>query len=84
MNALEEISNLMDKKGGEYESSVINDLPTSFWLHQIVIKAHRALRRKTTSQRREELMDTAVYCILTIDKMDAELPLITSISKGNK
>lgn len=66
------ISNTLSGKGGEYKESVISVLPRGDWLSQIVIKANRAQRAVSDEKLKDELLDTACYCILLLDKIERE------------
>ena len=63
-----DIKELLEKKDGAYKVSPIDVLPTETWLHQIRIKAERALQAKDPEKRKDELMDCAIYCILALAK----------------
>ena len=67
-----ELDELLEYKNEGYKDSVISRLPVEDWLSQIVIKAHRAQMSKNKEKLREELLDCANYCILTINKLDIE------------
>ena len=69
---IERISNTLTGKGGEYKESVISVLPRGDWLSQIVIKANRAQRAVSDEKLKDELLDTACYCILLLDKIERE------------
>lgn len=71
---LERISLNLTNKGGEYRDSVISVLPRGDWLSQIVIKANRAQRAVTDEKLCDELLDTACYCILLLDKIERDTP----------
>ena len=71
---IERISNTLTGKGGEYKESVISVLPRGDWLSQIVIKANRAQRAVSDEKLKDELLDTACYCILLLDKIELENP----------
>lgn len=57
------------KKGDGYVKDVIGELPIEMWTSQIVIKATRAHYAKRDEKRVDELFDTAVYCLLTLEEM---------------
>ncbi|HQE49133.1 MAG TPA: hypothetical protein PKV93_07250, partial [Fervidobacterium sp.] len=57
------------KKGDGYVKDVIGELPIEMWTSQIVIKATRAHYAKRDDKRVDELFDTAVYCLLTLEEM---------------
>lgn len=78
---IERITNTLTGKGGEYKESVISVLPRSDWLSQIVIKANRAQRAVSDEKLKDELLDTACYCILLLDKLERETPKVSSIDK---
>ena len=86
---IERISQTLTGKGGEYKESVISVLPRSDWLSQIVIKANRAQRAVSDEKLKDELLDTACYCILLLDKLEREtskntsLPIPTKKSTGD-
>jgi hypothetical protein len=65
---IKEIQETLEKKDGAYKNSPIDELPTETWLHQIRIKAERALQAKDPEKRKDELMDCAIYCILALTK----------------
>jgi hypothetical protein len=69
---IDRISNTLIGKGGEYKESVISVLPRGDWLSQIVIKANRAQRAVSDEKLKDELLDTACYCILLLDKIERE------------
>lgn len=69
---IDRISNTLTSKGGEYKDSVISVLPRADWLSQIVIKANRAQRAVSDEKLKDELLDTACYCILLLDKIERE------------
>ena len=73
---IDRISNTLTSKGGEYKDSVISVLPRADWLSQIVIKANRAQRAVSDEKLKDELLDTACYCILLLDKLEHEEPTI--------
>lgn len=73
------ISTTLTGKGGEYKESVISVLPRADWLSQIVIKANRAQRAVSDEKLKDELLDTACYCILLLDKMERERPKTASL-----
>ena len=74
---IDRISNTLTNKGGEYKESVISVLPRGDWLSQIVIKANRAQRANSDEKLKDELLDTACYCILLLDKLERETPKIS-------
>lgn len=74
VDIINHISNTLSVKGEEYQESVISLLPRGDWLSQIVIKAHRAQRAVSDEKLRDELLDTACYCILLLDKLEHETP----------
>ena len=57
------------KKGDGYVKDVIGELPIEMWTSQIVIKATRAHYAKRDDKRVDELFDTAVYCLLVLERM---------------
>lgn len=59
-------------KNDQYASSPVDELSISAWKYQIQIKATRALRANTPEKLKDELLDTAVYCILLLEKMRKE------------
>ena len=59
-------------KNDQYASSPVDELSVSAWKYQIQIKATRALRANTPEKLKDELLDTAVYCILLLEKMRKE------------
>ena len=67
-----EIMETHKTKNDQYSSSPVDELSTSAWKYQIQIKATRALRANTPEKLKDELMDTAVYCILLLEKMRKE------------
>ena len=69
---IDRISQTLTGKGGEYKESVISVLPRGDWLSQIVIKANRAQRAVSDEKLKDELLDTACYCILLLDKLERE------------
>lgn len=69
---IDRISKTLIGKGGEYRESVISVLPRADWLSQIVIKANRAQRAVSDEKLKDELLDTACYCILLMDKIERE------------
>lgn len=69
---VDRISTTLTGKGGEYKESVISVLPRADWLSQIVIKANRAQRAVSDEKLKDELLDTACYCILLLDKIERE------------
>ena len=71
---IDRISKTLTGKGGEYKESVISILPRADWLSQIVIKANRAQRAVSDEKLKDELLDTACYCILLLDKLERESP----------
>lgn len=71
---IDRISKTLLGKGGEYKESVISVLPRNDWLSQIVIKANRAQRAVSDEKLKDELLDTACYCILLLDKIEREHP----------
>lgn len=73
------ISTTLTGKSGEYKESVISVLPRADWLSQIVIKANRAQRAVSDEKLKDELLDTACYCILLLDKMEREKPKTVSL-----
>jgi len=69
-NALcDRMKELHAKKGGGYVKDVIGELPIEMWTSQIVIKATRAHYAKRDDKRVDELFDTAVYCLLVLERM---------------
>lgn len=76
---IERISTTLTGKGGEYKESVISVLPRGDWLSQIVIKANRAQRAVSDEKLKDELLDTACYCILLLDKIERESVKTSSI-----
>lgn len=76
---IERISSTLIGKGGEYKESVISVLPRNDWLSQIVIKANRAQRAVSDEKLKDELLDTACYCILLLDKIERESIKTSSI-----
>jgi hypothetical protein len=69
-NALcDRMKELHAKKGDGYVKDVIGELPIEMWTSQIVIKATRAHYAKGDDKRVDELFDTAVYCLLVLERM---------------
>ena len=69
-NALcDRMKRLHAKKGDGYVKNVIGELPIDMWTSQVVIKATRAHYAKREEKRVDELFDTAVYCLLTLEEM---------------
>lgn len=69
-NALcDRMKELHDRKGDGYVKDVIGELPNNMWTGQIVIKAMRAHYAKRDEKRVDELFDTAVYCLLVLERM---------------
>ncbi len=48
---------------------MIEELPVDMWLSQVVIKATRAKYAVKDAKRVDELFDTAVYCLMTLEEM---------------
>lgn len=72
---LEEIDNirsLFESKNDQYKVSPVVTLPLESWLHQIRIKAERALQATNDEKRKDEMRDCAVYCLLGLAKMNNE------------
>lgn len=65
----DKIKTLHDQKGTTYTKNVIEELPVDMWLSQVVIKATRAKYAVKDAKRVDELFDTAVYCLLALEKM---------------
>ena len=63
------IKDLHVQKGTTYTKNVVEELPVDMWLSQIVIKATRAKYAVRDAKRVDELFDTAVYCLMTLEKM---------------
>jgi len=61
-----------DRKQPGYTYSPLDELPSEAWTRQIQIKATRAVYATTPEKLYEELIDTAVYCILLLEKMAKE------------
>lgn len=78
---IERISTTLTNKGGEYKDSVISILPRADWLSQIVIKANRAQRALSDEKLKDELLDTACYCILLLDKIERDAPKVVNQTK---
>jgi hypothetical protein len=60
---------LHDSKQDGYGTSPIDELSVSAWKYQIQIKATRALRSTNEGKLKEELLDTATYCLLLLEKL---------------
>ena len=56
-------------KQSSYSSEPVAELPLDVWLAQIQIKATRAKYAVNTEKVIDELVDTAVYAILALEKM---------------
>jgi hypothetical protein len=67
-----DIMNLHTERNDKYSSSPVDELSISAWKYQIQIKATRALRATSPEKLKDELLDTAVYCILLLEKMEKE------------
>lgn len=67
--ASREVLNKMDAKGGEYHEEPVDEFDMDLLLAQIQIKATRARRAIKTKKLKDELIDTAVYCILALAKI---------------
>ena len=65
----EKIITLQESKGTGYKVSPFNELPVDVWLAQIQIKATRAKYATSEEKQLDELQDTAVYCLLTMMKL---------------
>ena len=65
------IEALFQQKNDQYLESPVEILPVESWLHQIRIKAERALQAIDHEKREEELKDCAVYCLLTLAKIES-------------
>ncbi|MDD4471760.1 MAG: hypothetical protein PHT97_11455, partial [Methanoculleus sp.] len=63
------IKTLHAQKGTTYTKNVIEELPVDMWLSQVVIKATRAKYAVKDAKRVDELFDTAVYCLMTLEEM---------------
>lgn len=72
---IDKIASTLTRKGSLYTESVISVLPRNDWLSQIVIKANRAQRALDDDKLKDELLDTACYCILLLDKINRETPI---------
>jgi hypothetical protein len=59
-------------KQGTYASEPVAELPIEVWLAQTQIKATRAKYALDEDKRVDELIDTAVYAILTLEKIANE------------
>lgn len=60
---------LHNQKGQGYSQDVIPMLPREAWEWQIVIKAMRARLAVGDKKKVDELWDTAVYCLLELERM---------------
>lgn len=67
---IDRIKALHTNRDPGYKESPIDTLPVESWLHQIRIKAERALQATTTEKMKDELYDTANYCILLLEKLE--------------
>ena len=67
------------KKGDGYVKNVIGELSIEMWISQIVIKATRGHYAKRDDKRVDELFDTAVYCLLVLERMVQDGIDMTSI-----
>jgi hypothetical protein len=68
LEVIDEIRELFLTKNDAYVISPVEILPMESWLHQIRIKAERALQAKDPRKRNEEIKDCAVYCLLALGK----------------
>jgi hypothetical protein len=59
-------------KQGTYSSEPVAELPLDVWLAQTQIKATRAKYAVDLDKRIDELIDTAVYAILSLEKIANE------------
>lgn len=69
---IEQVRSLFESRNDKYKISPVVILPVESWLHQIRIKAERALQATSDEKRVDELRDCAVYCLLTLAKMQGE------------
>lgn len=81
---IDEIKVLFQQKNDQYWESPVEILPVESWLHQIRIKAERALQATGDEKRKEELRDCAVYCLLTLAKMESNEKTVTNPVTGTK
>jgi hypothetical protein len=65
----DEIVALQSGKAEKYKDSPFNILPKQYWLSQVAVKAVRAEQCLTDDMAEEELLDVAVYSLLTILKL---------------
>lgn len=67
---IDKMRTLFTKKNNTYHTSPVEILPTESWLHQIRIKAERALQANSQEKMKDELFDCAVYCVLLLAKIE--------------
>lgn len=67
-----ELIRLHLERQGMYGSSPVDELSVSAWKYQIQIKATRALRAASEEKLRDELLDTATYCLLLLEKLSGK------------
>lgn len=68
----EQIVEIQEKKQDGYSTSPIDELPLPVWLAQVQIKATRAKYATSVEKMRDELIDTAVYALLCILKLNKD------------
>jgi hypothetical protein len=69
LKSLKMVIDIIDSKKDQYDGDPIAVLSLDNLLNQIEIKAVRARMSKTNEKRIDELLDNAVYSILTIEKI---------------
>lgn len=68
-----ELIEIHRKKQDGYLLAPLDELPVPVWLAQIQIKATRAKYASERAKLVEELKDTAVYCLLLLEKLESSL-----------
>lgn len=74
LGEIDNIRSLFESKNDQYTISPVVVLPMESWLHQVRIKAERALQATSDEKQEDELRDCAVYCLLALAKKRGNNP----------
>lgn len=72
LDILKDMGRVMEERREGYFINTIDLLEVEDWLSQIVIKAYRAKLATNNDKLKDELLDTANYCVLLLARIQRE------------